>query len=293
MCHAGVYSAPFQVEKVYDSSYWQFGTKYANASSLGDGWVLNPKDFASGGTDGVYIFRPRVDGMAQAQGFHVEIALSCPACAEWTGLAGGLDVSDGPVNSGQGLSSEYASAPTLAAEAHFGGPNPTANVNGYPLFNYNASGSIATSGSSAAVGSSLGPIAILNEPDASITCSDCYVAVQQLEVLLNVVYKAELNGFAEVTTGVTIGFDTRLGVSVAVSNGTGAHPLTDFRSLVGNHILARYNVFALAVSLQPVVTANLSQQSSVSWATTQPTTVDSGGASASAYHALELDGSNS
>ncbi|KAK9843864.1 hypothetical protein WJX84_001801 [Apatococcus fuscideae] len=144
----GVYSAPFQVEKVYPGgAYWQFGTKYANASSLGDGWVLNPKDFAY---------------------------------------------------------------------------------------------------------------------------------VQQLEVLLNVVYEAELNGFAEVTTQVTVGFDTRLGVSIAVSNGTGAHALTDFRGLAGNSILAQYNVFALAVSLQPVVTANLSQQSSVSWATIQPTTVDTG-----------------
>ena len=132
----------------------------------------------------------------------------------------------------------------------------------------------------------------MNEPDASITCSDCYVAVQQLEVPLNVVYEAHLNGFAEVTTGVSIGFDTCLGVSVAVSNGTGAHPLTDFRSLVENHILARYNVFALAVSLQPVVTANLSQESSVSWATTRPTTVDTGAASASACHAPKLDGSH-
>lgn len=278
------------MEKVYDSSYCQFDTKFANSSSLGDGWVLDPKDFASGGTDGVYIFCPRVDGLAQANGFHVEIALSYPACAEWTGLAGGLDAFNGPVNSGQGLSSEYATTPTLAAEAHFGAP--TANVKGYPLFNYNASGPGSTPGSSFSAGSSLGPIAILDEPDASIACGDCYVAFQQLEVLLNVVYEADLNGFAEVTTGVTIGLDTRQGVSVAFCNGTGAHPLTDFGSLVVNHILVRYNVFALAVSLQPVVTANLSEQSSVSWATTQPTTVDTGGASASTSHPLELYRSN-
>ncbi|KAK9842731.1 hypothetical protein WJX74_001540 [Apatococcus lobatus] len=272
----GVYSAPFQVEKVYPGgAYWQFGTKYANASSLGDGWVLNPKDFAYG-EDGVFIFRPNVDGLVQTNGFHVEIALSCPACGGSSGLAGGLEDDDGPINSGQSLDPEYVNATGLAAEARFGGPDPAENVNGYPLFNYNASGSTSTSASAATSGSSLGPIALLSEPDASITCTDCYVAVQQLEVLLNVVYEAELNGFAEVTTQVTVGFDTRLGVSIAVSNGTGAHALTDFRGLAGNSILAQYNVFALAVSLQPVVTANLSQQSSVSWATIQPTTVDTG-----------------
>ena len=262
---AGVYSAPFQVEKVYPGGdYWNFDSKYANVTSLGDGWVLNPQDFSNSGASGEFIFSPNVDNSTQGGGFRVEIALACPACAK----AFGFDALDetSPQNRFHPLAPEYAAAaPGLAAQL-IQKPDPTINQ-GLNILNYDNM-----------TNASAGPVAFIRNPDINMTCTNCYLQVQHINLYMTLVYEAAHNGFAEVATQVDAVFNTTLGVSAHYGNSQGYWRTSQngFRDLVDNKILAQFNVFALSVAMKPVVTANLSQQSSLGWNSLSPMQVDTG-----------------
>ncbi|KAK9845163.1 hypothetical protein WJX84_011706 [Apatococcus fuscideae] len=260
--YVGVYSAPYQVEKVYPGgSYWNFGGIH-DTTALGAGWVLNPEDFSNQGAFGEYIFRPAIDGSSQEAGFRVEIALACPACADAFGTQTGQLSAERTAH--EPLDAQYTSASGLGAEFS-DDRNGQPALSGLNIFNYDTIANAA-----------IGPVPLLSRPDANISCTACYLQVQSMELYMSVVYDAAHNGFAEVATQVDVTFGASLGVSMFYSSGTSSTGLSQFMPLVTDKILAQFQVFALGIALQPLVTADLSQQTSMGWDTPAPMRVTSG-----------------
>lgn len=260
-----MYTAPFKVESSEESrTYWNFDMDNENLTALGAGWVLNPEDFSDQGAFGEYIFRPNADGFSQEAGFRVEIALACPACANAFGTQTAQNGTERTTR--EPLNPEYASQPGLGAELMQDQSGPPA-LERLDIFNYDT---IADG--------SLGPLPLLSSTDVNLSCTTCYLQAQSMELYMSVVYDAAHNGFAEVATQVDVTFNASLGVSMFYPTGTSSTGLSQFAPLMTEKILAYFQVFALGIALRPMVTADLSQQTSMGWSTSMPMRVTSGAA---------------
>lgn len=124
----------------------------------------------------------------------------------------------------------------------------------------------------------LGPLPLLSGANANITCTACYLQAQSMELYMSVVYDAAHDGFAEVAAQVDVMFNASLGVSMSYPTGTSSTGLSQFAPLMTEKILAHFQVFALGIALRPMVTADLSQQTSMGWSTSMPMKVTSGAA---------------
>lgn len=233
-----------------------------NSTALGAGWVLNPEDFSDQGAFGEYIFRPNADGFSQEAGFQVEIALACPACANAFGTQASQNGTER--TSHEPLDPEYASQPGLGAELMQDQTGPPA-LERLDIFNYDT---IADASS--------GPLPLLSRTDANISCTACYLQAQSMELYMSVVYDAAHDGFTEVATQVDVTFNASLGVSMFYPYGTSSTGLSQLAPLMTDKILAYFQVFTLGIALRPMVTADLSQQTSMGWSTTMPMRVTSG-----------------
>lgn len=129
-------------------------------TSLGDAWVLNPIDFASGNpstSPGTVIIRPQV---TYQDGLHVEFSLTCLGCAslvrpEWQSVAGPIDKSHPTHQLGK------IPAPQSIYNYNNYNPQTTSAVQSIPLF---------------------------QQAGVTVACSNCYLALLQAGLFLAVDY---------------------------------------------------------------------------------------------------------
>ncbi len=142
------------------TSWWQNFLNLLPGSSpvttLGDAWILNPDDFASG-SNGTFVLTPRTTTDA-ASTIHVAFALSCPGCATLTG-------SQTPVTGSTNQASLSAGA----------GP--------YNIYNYNTQTNHSNQ-----------PISFFSSSLASVTCQDCFLGLTAISFYINIQYDLQ-NGF--------------------------------------------------------------------------------------------------
>lgn len=198
-----------------------FDSFFGIDTSLGDAWVLNPVDFASGNpstSPGTIIIRPVVTNQ---NGLHVEFSLTCQGCASLTGTTvPPIDKSD--------------------PKTHLWA-NPTPQS----IYNYNPQ-----------TASAVQSIPLYQNTGVYVACSNCYLALMQAGLYLAVDYNKEDSiGFQTVQIEADATVLANLDLTLA-SDGT--QDSSYVNPLVTNRILVKLPFLVAGIAFSATIEADLS-----------------------------------
>lgn len=203
-----------------------FDSFFGIDTSLGDAWVLNPVDFASGNpftSPGTVIVRPVVTNQ---NGLHVEFSLTCQGCASLTGTTvPPIDKSDPQTNS-------WAS------------PTPQS------IYNYNPQ-----------TASAVQSIPLYQKTGVYVACSNCYLALLQAGLYLAVDYNTEDSiGFQTIQIEADAEVLANLDLTLA-SDGT--QDSSYVNPLVTHRVLFKLPFLVAGIAFSATIEADLSAVFSV------------------------------
>lgn len=203
-----------------------FGSFFGIDTSLGDAWVLNPVDFASGNpsnSPGTVIVRPQVTNQ---NGLHVEFSLTCQGCASLTGtIVAPIDKAD-PMT---------RSWPSAAPQS---------------IYNYNPQ-----------TASAVQSIPLYQKAGVYVACSNCYVALLQAGLYLAVDYnKQDGIGFETVQIEADATVLANLDLTLASD---GSQDSSNVRLLASERLLFQVPFLVAGISFSATIEADLSAVTSV------------------------------
>lgn len=226
LLHASLHNELMLCVGIWKPGGGLFDSFFGIDTSLGDAWVLNPVDFASGNpstSPGTVIVRPVVTNQI---GLHVEFSLTCQGCASLTGTV------VPPIDKSDPKTHLWAS------------PTPQS------IYNYNPQ-----------TASAVQSIPLFQHIGVYVACSNCYLALLQAGLYLAVDYNEEANiGFQTIQIEADATVLANLDLTLA-SDGT--QDSSYVNPLVTNRILFQLPFLVAGIAFSATIEADLSAVFSV------------------------------